>query len=162
MQDRCTPGKLLEKTYNGFVGDEGVPDASHGLPDGDVWVKLVPVEPGHQLGQEGGKLLPSLGCYDVEPKRGTLVEEAPVSQSSLAGLPTRNILLLSPVDGGRTFLEFHMAWWLARFMNLYTRSGWFRSLAREHSSLYVDRPWLRIKKHGPFHVRSCDMHRNLL
>ena len=40
---------------------------------------------------------------------------------------------------GLTFFEFHSALWLARFMNLYTRSGLFKSLAREHSSLYVER-----------------------
>lgn len=34
-----------------------------------------------------------------------------------------------------TLREFHMAWWLAGFMNLYTRSGWLRSLASEQSSL---------------------------
>lgn len=34
-----------------------------------------------------------------------------------------------------TFLEFHREWWLARCINLYTRSGRLRSLAREHNSL---------------------------
>lgn len=43
-----------------------------------------------------------------------------------------------------------MAWWLARFMNLYTRSGWLRSLANEQSSLYVVRPWL------PWQVKTGD------
>jgi len=35
------------------------------------------------------------------------------------------------------FFVFHMELWFARLMNLYTRSGWFISLAREQSSLYV-------------------------
>ena len=54
--------------YQGLVGDQGVPDAGHGLADGHVGVKLVAVETRHQLGQEGGQLLPGLRRYDVEAK----------------------------------------------------------------------------------------------
>lgn len=36
-----------KKPYNGFVSDEGVPDAGHGLSDAQVGIKLVPVETGH-------------------------------------------------------------------------------------------------------------------
>ena len=54
--------------YQGLVGDQGVPDAGHGLSDGHVGVKLVAVETRHQLGQEGGQLLPGLRSYDVEAK----------------------------------------------------------------------------------------------
>ena len=35
----------------------------------------------------------------------------------------------------QTFFEFQRALWFARDMNLYTRSGLFRSLASEHNSL---------------------------
>lgn len=38
-----------------------------------------------------------------------------------------------------TFFESQIARWLTRCMNLYTRSGWLVSEAREHNSLYVDR-----------------------
>lgn len=38
----------------------------------------------------------------------------------------------------QTFLEFQTALWLARFMNLYIKSGWLRSVAKEHNSRYVD------------------------
>ena len=54
--------------YQGLVGDQRVPDAGHGLSDGHVGVKLVAVETRHQLGQEGGQLLPGLRCDDVEAK----------------------------------------------------------------------------------------------
>ena len=37
-----------------------------------------------------------------------------------------------------TFFEFQIALWLAKFINLYIKSGLFIEVASEQSSLYVD------------------------
>lgn len=47
-----------------------------------------------------------------------------------------------------TFFEFQIALWLASCMNLYIRSGLFKSEAREHSSLYVDKLPLKQRTYG--------------
>lgn len=55
-------------SYNGFICDKSIPDASHGLPDCQVGVKLVSIEAGNQLRQERSQLLTSLSCNYVKSK----------------------------------------------------------------------------------------------
>lgn len=51
------------------VFDQGVPDGAHSLLDPGIGVKLVAVQLGDDLGQEGLELLTSLGRDRTEPKR---------------------------------------------------------------------------------------------
>lgn len=51
------------------VLDQGVPDGAHGLLNPRIGVKLVAVQLGDDLGQEGLELLTSLGSNRTEPKR---------------------------------------------------------------------------------------------
>lgn len=51
------------------VLDQGVPDGAHGLLNSGIGVKLVAVQLGDNLGQEGLELLTSLGSDRTEPKR---------------------------------------------------------------------------------------------
>lgn len=59
-------------SYQGFIGDQSIPDAGHGLADAQVGVKLVAVETGHELGQEWSELLPGFGCDHVETESCSL------------------------------------------------------------------------------------------
>lgn len=51
------------------VLDQGVPDGAHGLLNSGIGVKLVAVQLGDDLGQEGLELLTGLGSNRTEPKR---------------------------------------------------------------------------------------------
>lgn len=106
--------------------DNWVPDAEHGLLDAWNGIVLVPVQSGYEAGEVWLQLVPGLCCYTSYAKRRTLPRTMVTD--------TKYVYMLFK----KTFLEFQSALWLARFINLYTRSGWFMSLANEHSSLYVD------------------------
>lgn len=60
--------------YQGFVSDQGVPYAGHGLTYAQVGVKLVAVQTWHKLRQEWSQLLPGFGCNHVETKSCALKE----------------------------------------------------------------------------------------
>lgn len=55
-------------SYQGLISDQRIPDAGHGLPNTQVWVKLVAVQTRHKLRQEWSQLLPCLCCDYVEAK----------------------------------------------------------------------------------------------
>lgn len=59
-------------SYQGFISDQGIPDAGHGLANAQVGVKLVAVKTGYELGQEWSQLLSGLSSDHVETKSCSL------------------------------------------------------------------------------------------
>lgn len=94
-------------SYQGLICDQGIPDASHGLTNAQVGVKLVAVQTGHQLRKEWSQLLPGLCCDHVEPKSCSLnVGEI----REVRGEQGRDKTRKREKEEYDTLREFHMAW----------------------------------------------------
>lgn len=94
------------KSYQGLVSHQGIPDAGHGLSNAQVGVKLVTVEAGHELGQERGQLLSSLGRNHMEAKSCSLKAGGGHVYKNGFWMRQRSIVARN-IYG--TLREFHMA-----------------------------------------------------